>query len=160
MLISSWLRGWSLPTRRVRSLGTHSELLEQRIVPAVNVTDAAAFVVTLTSTDSVTIGVDGDGFVTINGVAKTTLAANVTSLKVNCTGNFINEIDLSGVDGSFSNLSGVSVSAGGGNDSVLGSSLNDTLIGGDGNDSIEGGEGIDVVNGMAGNDAARRRRWC
>ena len=114
MRISSWLRGWSsLSERRARSLAMSSEILEPRIVPAVNVTD----VVTLTGTDSVTIGSDSNGFVTIDGVAKTTPAANVTSLKVNCSGNFINEINLSGVDSNFSNASftGVSVSAGGGN---------------------------------------------
>ena len=104
MRISNWLRGWSsLSERRIRSLAMSSEILESRIVPAVNVTDAAAFVVTLTNTDSITIGSDINGFVTLDGVAQVTKAANVTSLKVNCSGNFINEIDLSGVDSNFSN---------------------------------------------------------
>ena len=154
MLISSWLRSWSSPARRVRSLGAHSELLEQRIVPAVNVTNAAgAFVVTLTAADDVTIGVSAFGLLTINDVAQTTPAANVASLKVNgASGSLNNMIDLSGVDSSFTNLSDVSVSVGDADDLVLGSSLKDTLIGGTGNDTIEGGQGNDVVNGMAGND--------
>ena len=152
MLISSWLRGWSSSARRVRPLATSSEILEQRLVLTVDVTDASEFVVSLSAADNVTIGVDDDGYVTVNGVSQETLAEEVTTLEVDATGLFKNKINLSGVDSRFSLLSGVSVSAGSGNDSVLGSPLKDTLIGGDGNDTLDGGLGDDEVDGSAGND--------
>ena len=117
MRILSWLRRWSsLTARRVRPRtprGQPVEVLEPRIVPTINVTDSLVFVVTLTSADDVSIGVDANGKVTVDGIAKNTLAAKVKSLKVNCTGSFNNVVDLSGVDAGFSYLAsknlGVSV---------------------------------------------------
>ncbi|MBC7821609.1 MAG: hypothetical protein IAG10_32385, partial [Planctomycetaceae bacterium] len=160
MRIQSWLRRWtSLTAGRVRSRTQRwqpAEVLEPRIVPTIKVTDSLVFVVTLTSSDAVSIGVDENGKVTVDGISKNTLASKVKSLKVNCTGSFDNVVDLSGVDASFSYLAsknlGVSVTLSGGHDFVLGSDLNDTLDGGDGDDTLSGGLGKDNINGMAGVD--------
>ena len=108
MRILSWLSRWSSRgASRVRPLANRSgsaEVLEPRIVPTIKVTDSLVFVVTLTSADSVSIGVDSNGKVTVDGISKNTLASKVKSLKVNCSGSFDNVVDLSGVDAGFSFL--------------------------------------------------------
>src|SRR6185503_13499793 len=45
-----------------------------------------------------------------------------------------------------------SITAGDGNDTLLGNGGNDTLNGGAGNDTLNGGAGDDALNGGAGND--------
>ncbi len=63
----------------------------------------------------------------------------------------VNTIDLSGT--TLLNIS--HVDAGGGNDTVIGTSSNDTIIGGSGSDTLYGGDGDDVLNGGTGNDNLR-----
>ena len=46
----------------------------------------------------------------------------------------------------------VDLIGGGGNDTLIGTSLGDTLHGGSGNDSLRGGDGNDYLNGDAGRD--------
>ncbi|MGD9918022.1 MAG: Hint domain-containing protein [Paenirhodobacter sp.] len=48
--------------------------------------------------------------------------------------------------------SGLSLSGGGGDDTILGGAGADTISGGSGNDTISGGAGADVIDGGAGND--------
>src|SRR5713101_5194418 len=139
-------------TRRRRRFTNSAESLEPRVLPAVTITDDPVFAVEVDDDSDVTIGVDG-GFVTVNGDIQTTAAADVTSFTINCSGSFLNTIDLSGMlIGDFLLLSGVSVNGGDGDDIITGGELNDSLFGGNGVDVMDGGDGNDVVNGNAGDD--------
>ncbi len=63
-------------------------------------------------------------------------------------------IDLSGVtSGAFTALTGVTIRAGDGNDTLIGSEFADTISAGRGNDSILGGGGNDLLNGAGGQDS-------
>lgn len=134
-------------------------------------------VVTISGTkaDTLVIGTDAAGKVTVNGaIVGTPIAANVVT-KLNVvggTGN--NRIDLSAVTATaFPALKSgeIHVNGGAGNDRITGSSLsedlqggdgqdsifanggNDTCLGGNGNDSIVGGDGTDSLDGGRGNDS-------
>ncbi len=87
----------------------------------------------------------------------------LTNTSLNWTGgtNKLSNVELASLVGGSGNdsfnLSGWSigsptVSAGGGDDTILGSALRDILNGDGGNDSINGGEGLDVLIGGVGND--------
>ncbi|MFM9963778.1 MAG: ELWxxDGT repeat protein [Planctomycetaceae bacterium] len=126
-----------------------------------------AFVVQVTASVDVTLNGGDDvviravgGFVdvSINGVRDARFdglsAALVKSINV-IGGNGDNLIDLSGVTSDkFTVLGGVNVSvaAGSGADTVLGSDFSDTLAGDDGADSLNGGDGGDLLTGGGGND--------
>src|SRR5437868_4321838 len=113
-MLRNWLRRFSKP---VRGSGRRSlrrplfqnprlsdrallrvEVLEDRLAPAITITDAPAFVVTTDAADNVTIdGLGAGGVVRVNGVDQTTAASAVTSLTVTSTGTFDNQYDLSNV---------------------------------------------------------------
>lgn len=166
------LRAWQLfqnaiPARRHRRETASIECLELRVVPAVNITNAASFVVKITGNEAVQISADSSGkvVVTVDGVdsVQTTNSVEVTSLTITASGNFANRIDLQGVTQlDFGNLTDISVNGGSGNDVLIGSELTDTLFGGSGNDallglggddSLRGGGNADVVLGGTGNDS-------
>lgn len=75
-----------------------------------------------------------------------------------------NDVTVDGVSITTQNIETVDINAGGGNDTITGSSANDilrgqdgndTIDGGDGNDAVQGGSGIDVLSGGGGNDILR-----
>ena len=118
--------------------------------------------VTSNGSDAISVGADQAGKVTLNGsVLTASLAAGgtgqvsasaVTSLTVT-GGAGANSIDLSGVtSAAFPNLTGTTINAGDGNDSVIGSGKNDSIDGGLGNDTIGGGLGNDLLKGSDGRD--------
>lgn len=170
MLLRAWqhcLKAMRVGSARRRRQAARSvECLEARVVPAVNITNAAAFVVNITGSETVEIGVTNGGkvIVRVNRVdsVQTTDAAEVTSLTITASGTFANRIDLQGVTANaFGSLSDISVNGGNGNDVLIGSELVDTLNGGNGNDtllglgaddSLIGGSNDDVLIGGADND--------
>ena len=107
--------------------------------------------------DDVVIGVNGQTVeVQINGAPDSKyggiLAADVRSIFV-LGGDGHNSIDLTGVTSSqFSNLTGTSIDAGDGNDTVIGSRFSDWIFGAAGADRLEGGRGDDTINGSQGDD--------
>lgn len=101
------------------------------------------------------------GNVLVNGLAPSNVGApgspvgsgQVSRIDISATGGFANHIRLDGVTPSdFDSALQVSVNAGGGNDSVIGSGFGDTLLGGAGDDVLRGGDGDDLLVGGAGND--------
>ena len=63
-------------------------------------------------------------------------------------------IDLSAVsEEAFKNLTGTTILAGDGNDTLVGSDLADYISAGRGDDSVQGGGGDDLLNGSAGRDS-------
>lgn len=176
--------------RSRRSLDvTAAEVMERRVVPTVLAPSGTSFLtIQITGDESVAVLDDGSGnlVVTVNGVdrfydgvtdndgdgnadARINLNA-VQTLTIKATSSSItanNEIDLRGIseNGPWLLLSGVTVQAGGGNDTVFGSDLttfnqvvyggrgDDVLIGGAGNDVLNGGDGNDSLVGQAGDDA-------
>jgi Ca2+-binding RTX toxin-like protein len=128
---------------------------------AVTVTDAPAFVVTITGAETVVVDCEGatppsNVRVTVDGTATvyTTDCDEVTSLSV--TGDADadnNSISIAGVIAPFAGLDGaITVNGGGGNDSITGSGFNDSLLGGAGDDTITGAAGNDAIDGGAGTD--------
>jgi Ca2+-binding RTX toxin-like protein len=133
----------------------------------VTVTDNSVFSVAVAANESVSITCSGGKIqVSVDGAASpfTTDCADVTSLSVGATGDFDNDIDLSGVTAVlFPSLSIVSIDGGGGADNLTGSELDDNVRGGTGADTFKGlggndvftwdpGDGSDVVIGGDGKD--------
>jgi Ca2+-binding RTX toxin-like protein len=139
---------------------------------AVVVSDAPAFVAEIGANDAVSVDCSG-GFVRVvdDGSPTTyaTACAAVTLMNVNATGAFDNTIDLSGVTAAaFTQLAAapgqpVTLSGGGGVDTLTGSELGDVIKGGPGNDVMFGGpgddaftwvpgDGSDTIQGGAGSD--------
>ncbi len=144
-----------------------SETLEERALLSVS---------TLLVGNELSIFIDGDDSVSVrpdpldtdptdgaplqvieNGLATTTIGgADVTdvgSIRI-VGGGGANNIDLSAVRASvFTNLVGIRVDGGDGDDTILGSAdLNDTLIGSDGNDTITVGTGNNLIDAGDGHD--------
>lgn len=123
------------------------------------VTVTAALNVTLNGGDDLVIrAVDGFVDVSINGIHESRFDGLSASLvkSINVTGgNGDNLIDLNGVTSDKFTVFGgvnVSVAAGSGADTVLGSDFSDTLAGDEGADSLNGGAGGDILTGGGGND--------
>jgi Ca2+-binding RTX toxin-like protein len=132
------------PVRQRRLFHPVFDLLEIRAVPAVNATfNTGVLDITANDADLVTVTAAG-GNVQVNGADPTggPVAANtVTTITVTATGNFDNQINLSGVaDADFTGLTTISVNAGQGNDTLTGSP------------AIVGGGETQTLNGEAGND--------
>lgn len=110
--------------------------------------------------DSVAVVLAGGIITSLNGIAT---VANVEAAELHLDGGndtLTYQTDqnvsvnlLSGAATGFAFLRGVeNVTAGGGNDTLLGNAATNTLGGGDGNDDVRGGFGDDVLLGGAGND--------
>lgn len=96
--------------------------------------------------DSIEIVREGTNYkVTVGTYSATYAVAQVNQIFVEARGgaDYVRFAD---------DLSGVSVSGGEGNDTILGTANADTLYGNDGNDSISAGGGNDIVYGGAGDD--------
>lgn len=109
--------------------------------------------------DTITVGVNGSGNVTLNGAeildgsSNPIAASSVTSISVN-GGAGADTINLSAVTSTdFTGSPTVTVVGETGSDSIVGSALNDSIAGGDGNDTLDGGSGNDTLSGNAGNDS-------
>lgn len=183
MLFPKWSR---LVSRQIhRSRRPHDvssvELLERRTVPTVTLSGTSEVVITITRDESVSVTDDadanGDGFVNLqlvvngenriydgetvsdDGEVYPFVDANfVESLTIRATSSSsANIIDLRGLSGdAYVLLSGVTVKAGGGNDTVFGSDLdtfNEVIFGGRGNDILIGGGGDDILIGEDGDDS-------
>ncbi len=166
LLRSAWF-GRSASSARRRSdrrSGNSLESLEPREVLSVSAVfnpTTGALAVSNDGADSIALGTNQSGEVTLNGAAlvadvngtSANVAANsVTSLTVN-GGDGDNSIDLSAVSkGRFNQLNGITVNGGGGADNIIGSSLGDVINGGEGNDTVSGGRGRDVIDGGLGLD--------
>ena len=125
------------------------------VTPTVNGTELT---VTSDAAEPVTIGTDGTN-ATVNGVAVggATTAAQLTKITVTATGDFANDITLTGVtDAAFTALTQTVINAGGGNDRIFGSERVDVMHGEAGNDQIIGDDNPvgtrDQFYGDAGDD--------
>jgi Ca2+-binding RTX toxin-like protein len=126
---------------------------------AVVVSDAAAFLVSIDANDAVSVDCSA-GFVRVvddgSPTTYTTACAAVTLMNVTATGTFDNTIDLSGVTAAaFTQLAiaptqPVTLSGGGGVDTLTGSELGDVIKGGAGNDVMFGGAGADAFTWVPG----------
>jgi Ca2+-binding RTX toxin-like protein len=89
--------------------------------------------------------------VTVAGLAAqvTVAGAEAGDLLVVNTGNGNDTINASTLSAS---IIGLTIDAGAGNDTVIGSQGKDTILGGDGNDTVTGGRGDDVALLGTGND--------
>ncbi|HZX86290.1 MAG TPA: calcium-binding protein [Reyranella sp.] len=89
--------------------------------------------------------------VTVAGLAAqvTVAGAEAGDLLVVNTGNGNDTINASALP---AGVIGLTIDAGAGNDTVIGSQGKDTILGGDGNDTVTGGRGDDVALLGAGND--------
>ena len=113
------------------------------------VTATAATDIQLTNSGSLArVLVDGN----VDSNLGTVLAANVTSLVI--TGSDASDtIDLSNVTAStYQQLEDVQITAGNGNDQIIGSSYDDRIWAGHGHDVVHAGDGNDWINGQGGND--------
>lgn len=136
--------------RRSNDLCRVAEYLEDRTLLTVTSSFNATFgVLTVSSdaADNIVITASGSN-VKINGAdpdTGTLSAGAISQITVMASGNFSNQIDLTGVtaaagfSGSLSNL----IEAGEGNDTISGSEFRDTVNGGDGDDQLTGGAGSD-----------------
>ena len=166
MNVSSWLWNW-LDARRDAQPSQdpldHAaklslrKLEDRQVLSVSSVFSAGVLDVDLTATDDVAITVNASHEVLVNGVlvdsdnnsgngTQTLLASQVTSIDIDAAGAFINEINLAGVTtGEFTGLTGsITIDAGDGNDTIIGSAFGDTITGGAGNDSLQGGAGSDI----------------
>ena len=164
-LVKNWWRRKSRAIRRRLWIGVGSvhsalvESLECRSVPAVtSLFNAGMLSVTSDGGDTIDLGTDTSGNMTLNGIplvtsnGSTVATKVVTSLNVN-GGPLNNVIDLSGVTlAGFSALTQVNVDGGAGNNLIIGSQFADNISGQWGNDTIEGGLGNDTLRGGGGND--------
>ncbi len=100
--------------------------------------------------DQVNISATGTT-VTVAGLAAqvTVAGAEAGDLLVVNTGNGNDTINASTLSAS---IIGLTIDAGAGNDTVIGSQGKDTILGGDGNDTVTGGRGDDVALLGTGND--------
>ena len=95
--------------------------------------------------------VGGGTTVTVTGLAAQVTVADAEAgdlLMVNA-GNGNDTINAAGLP---AGVIGLTIDAGAGNDTVIGSQGKDTILGGDGNDTVTGGRGDDVALLGAGND--------
>ena len=104
--------------------------------------------------DVTTSNYGGTEYITINGNLTTIQAADVLSMRI-LGSDQKDDIDLSLLD--IDKLpalrsASITVDAGAGNDTIVGSSTEDELIGGLGNDDIFGGDGADIIVGGDGVD--------
>jgi Ca2+-binding RTX toxin-like protein len=134
------------------------ERLDDRIVPTVTVSgNSADLRIDIGAAETVEVG-RTDNFklrVTVDGVDLNIqqAASSIQKLTITATGDFGNSINLLGINpADFVSLTQLTVDAGGGNDSVLGSAFPETLSGGEGKDLINGGGGKDLINGGLGDD--------
>jgi Ca2+-binding RTX toxin-like protein len=113
--------------------------------------------VTANAADNITITCQG-GNIKVNGNNPDTPGgaqncAPITTITVTATGAFANSIDLSGVTTTdYTSVTGVTINAGPGDDTVTGSPFADNILGDAGNDTITGGAGNDTINGGDGTD--------
>ena len=115
--------------------------------------DGSLAVTATAAGDNVAITSAG-GNVLINGEnpgggPDTVLAADVISIDVAASGDFANDIDLSGVTtGEFAGLltGNVTIDGGLGDDTIDGSAVGDLIIGGGGTDDLSGNEGDDIFD--------------
>ncbi len=156
MRFTSWLERLRHRRRTHRSLARRrlprqAEVLEERTLLSVaSLLDGDKLLITSDAGDSIAVGSDADGFVTIvvNGQpdlsAPRISASDVSGLTV-IGGNKANTIDLSGMTSaafSYQDAEGtpiaIFVDGGNGDDFLLGTSeLSATVIGGDGNDYVD-----------------------
>src|SRR5262245_12286891 len=124
-----------------------------------NVNGAGVLTVTSTAGEAITITCDTNQ-VKINGANPDSGAADCAAItEINVTGDAgANAITLTGVTvAAFPNAEPVTIDAGDGNDTILGSELVDTMRGGPGNDRIVGDDNNvpgtrDVFEGQDGDD--------
>ena len=101
------------------------------------------------------VDVDSSGIVIINELPTPLLASTVRTLRVEGTPQ-ADEVDLRLVStATFPALSGVTVEAGDGDDTIYGSSRGDSILAGDGNDLVYGMAGNDSLHGQDGQDTVR-----
>ena len=93
-----------------------------------------------------------------------TSAADTISVDIDSSNPNLVDVTQNGVVTQYSSVRSISVSGGGGNDTItIGNSItigcaisgnagSDTIVGGFGNDSITGNAGADSINGSAGDD--------
>ena len=138
---------------------TMVELLEGRCVPSItSLFNAGALSVVSDGADTIDLGTNSAGNMTLNGATLltsggSTISANsVTSLNVT-GGSSNNVIDLGGVTLiGFPALTQLNVDGGAGNDLIISSQFADHISGQWGNDTIDGGLGFDTLSGGGGND--------
>ena len=159
-----WIRKPKAIRRRLRTAAgsvqpTMVELLEGRCVPSItSLFNAGALSVVSDGADTIDLGTNSAGNMTLNGATLltsggSTISANsVTSLNVT-GGSSNNVIDLGGVTLiGFPALTQLNVDGGAGNDLIIGSQFADHISGQWGNDTIDGGLGFDTLSGGGGND--------
>ena len=167
---NNWLtkKWWRRKPRAIRrrlwtGVGSvHSALVESlecRSVPTItSLFNAGALSVASDGGDTIDLGTDSSGNITLNSIPLVTSDGSTVATKVvtslNVTGGPLNNvIDLSGITlAGFSALAQVNVDGGAGNDLIIGSQFADNIFGQWGNDTIEGGLGSDTLRGGAGND--------
>ena len=180
MSIATWLKHWSAGVDRrkqvtqSRVIASAAEHLEVRSLLSTSVLFVAGseLNISLNVRDNVSVSSLGGNVIVQIGpdggqlqpVAIGTLAASSVRSIIITGGDAENTIDLSGVtSAAFTALTSISVNAGNGNDSILGSDdFGDSLIGGDGADTLDGqggdntligGNGADVIRSGIGNDS-------
>ena len=173
MQFVSWLKNWPAaagrrkPSTQTRTAASAVEHLEIRVLPSSSVLIVAGteINITLNTNDNVSVSsLSGNVVVQIgpNGgqlqpVSIGTFPASSVQSIVITGGDAENNIDLSGVTSAdFTALTSISVNAGNGDDSILGSNdFGDSLLGGDGADTLDGQGGANTLDGADGPDVIR-----
>jgi VCBS repeat-containing protein len=140
------------------SANSNTATVHLTVTPETALTFASGLLTVASSfNDSVALSASGGNLVvSVNGAPNTslgTVAASAVHAIVVTGGSSGNRIDLSGVAGDFTALTGVTVNGNGGDDTITGSSSNDSLVGGAGNDLIIDSFGNNTVIGAAGDDS-------
>ncbi len=173
MQFVSWLKNWPAVTGRrkpniqARTVVAFAEHLEVRALPSSSVLIVAGteLNITLSTNDNVSVSsLSGNVVVQIGSgggqlqpVSIGTFPASSLQSIVITGGDAENNIDLSGVTSAeFTALTSISVDAGNGDDSILGSNdFGDSLVGGDGADTLDGQGGANTLDGGDGEDVIR-----
>ena len=141
-------------TRRFPGNPQAVEILEDRALLTVTSSfdsGTGTLLIETNAADNVTVTATG-GNVKVNGIdpGQVVPAASVSQVNVQSQGNFRNVIDLSGMQPSdFTGIRQNSIDAGGGDDTVIGSSLSDAILAGAGDDILRGGAGNDRYEFLA-----------
>ncbi|MGB3493251.1 MAG: DUF4394 domain-containing protein [Elainellaceae cyanobacterium] len=113
------------------------------------VSNSTLYQIDLTTGAATSLGIIGDGSLTIQGVTSLFNIEVMGSNSLNGDGG--NDVLIGGVDED-------ALSGGSGNDVLMGGFSGDTLRGNNGDDFLTGDRGNDVLNGGAGNDIAEGGR--
>jgi Ca2+-binding RTX toxin-like protein len=133
--------------------------LEDRLTPAVIVTDAPSFALQVTGGERIAVFNNG-GFIAFaannSRQTATTPSNDVVSITVTATGPFANTIDVSSLSAAdFPSLTSVFLNGGDGDDQMVGSSFADRMDGGGDSDDMKGGGGNDELSAGSGDDMLR-----